>query len=207
MLKTIILDCDGVMFDSRTANLRYYNFLLTHFGFTEMDDGETDYVHIHNVYDSVDHIFRNHPEQSIEAVHRFRKENSYLPFLKYMKMEPDLLPFLEATRGRYNLAIATNRTDTMAPLLREFSLVGYFGKVMTADNSRRPKPAADPLLEITEYFHCTVAESIYVGDSGIDEETAANCGMRLIAFRNRRLKAQFHVDSFREILELPPLST
>lgn len=206
MLKTIILDCDGVMFDSRYANLRYYNFLLASFGCPEMDDAEIDYVHIHNVYDSIAHIFRNHPQQNIDEVHRFRERNSYLPFLKFMKMEPDLLAFLEATRLQFNLAIATNRTDTMVPLLREFNLHDYFGKVMTADNSRKPKPAADPLLEIIEHFNCTVDESIYIGDSRIDEETAHNCGMTLIAFRNNELKADYYVENFLEILNLPPFS-
>lgn len=206
MLKTIILDCDGVMFDSLDANIHYYNFLLTSFGCREMDAHETGYVHVHNVYDSVAHIFRNYPEKDLEEVHSFRKAHSYHPYLRYMRMEPDLLPFLEATSNRFNLAIATNRTDTMLPLLDEFGLSGYFGKVMTADNARRPKPAADPLLEILDFFNCSVAESIYVGDSYIDEETARNCGMRLIAFRNSELQAAYHVNCFRDILALPPLA-
>jgi phosphoglycolate phosphatase-like HAD superfamily hydrolase len=204
MLKTVILDCDGVMFDSREANRRYYNFLLSSFGLAEMGEDEVAYVHVHNVYDSISHIFRHVPGQDLDAVHRFRAAHSYLPFLAYMRMEDDLLPFLETLRPRLNLAIATNRTDTMIPLLEEFGLTGYFGKIMTADNARRPKPAADPLLEIIEHFGCTVDEAIYIGDSHIDEETAKNCGMALIAFRNPALAATYHVNCFSEILCLPP---
>ena len=205
MLKTVIFDCDGVMFDSRDANIRYYNHLLRHFGCRDMDAADHDYVHVHNVYDSVSHIFRHAPKQDLDQVHTYRKAHSYLPFLQYMRMEPDLVPFLEAARSRgYHLAIATNRTDTMLPLLQEFSLSDYFARVMTADNSRRPKPAPDPLLEIIEHFNCRVDEAIYVGDSRIDEEAAKGCAMRLIAFRNRALDAAYHVDSFLEILDLPP---
>jgi len=206
MLKTIIFDCDGVLFDSRNANIHYYNFLLESFGKNLMDEQEIDYVHVHSVYDSITHIFRHYPKPSLEEIHVFRKSHSYLPFLRYMKMEPDLLPFLTETRGRYNLAIATNRSDTMLPLLEEFGLSEYFGKVMTADNSRKPKPAADPLLEITEFFNCTVEESIYVGDSHIDEKTAENCGMSFIAFKNRQLNATYYVESFSEILNLTPFT-
>lgn len=206
MLKTIIFDCDGVMFDSRNANRHYYDFLLAHFGYPGMDESELDFVHIHSVYDSVSYIFRNYPEIRDETVHAFRKENSYRPFLKYMDMAPDLIPFLEKTSRKYNLAIATNRTDTMMPLLKDFHLDGYFGKVMTADNSRRPKPAADPLLEIIEHFNCSLEEAIYIGDSKVDEETARNCGMRLIGFRNPALDAEFHVESFTDILMLPPFT-
>lgn len=203
MLKTIIFDCDGVMFDSQNSNRHYYNSLLAHFGYPEMDEKELHYVHIHSVYDSVKHIFRNYPRQSIDQVHEYRKANSYLPFLKYMDMEADLLDFLQTTYNRYNLAIATNRSDTMMPLLQEFNLEHYFGKVMTADNSPRPKPAADPLLEIIKHYRCTIGEAVYIGDSSVDEETAKNCGMRLIAFKNTELDADFHVSSFTEILQLP----
>lgn len=203
MLKTIIFDCDGVLFDSQNSNRQYYNSLLAHFGYPKMDEEELHYVHIHSVYDSVKHIFRNYPQQNIDQVHEYRMANSYLPFLKYMDMEPDLMDFLQATHGRYNLAIATNRSDTMMPLLQEFKLEQYFGKVMTADNSPRPKPAADPLLEIVKHYNCMIEEAIYIGDSSVDEETAKNCGMRLIAFKNNGLDADYYVNSFTEILRLP----
>ena len=201
MLKTIIFDCDGVMFQSREANRRYYNQLLVHFGYPEMDREDLDYVHIHNVAESVKYIFRNHRNQDIMQVHQYRQQLDYAPFLQYMEMEPDLVPFLEAVKENYHLAIATNRTDTMDGLLREFSLQAYFGKVMTAANSRKPKPAPDPLLEIADHYSCTIAECIYIGDSAVDEETARGCGMSLIAFRNRRLNADYHVESFMEILQ------
>lgn len=204
MLKTIIFDCDGVMFQSRNANRQYYNFLLAHFGYPEMDEDELNFVHIHNVYDSITHLFRNYPEVSNAQVHEFRQKNSYHPFLKFMDMAPDLIEFLETTGPKFNLAIATNRADTMEPLLQEFDLGKYFGKVMTADNSRKPKPAADPLLEILEHFGCEIDEAIYIGDSSVDEETARNCGMRLIAFQNPSLNAAYYVDNFLEILELAP---
>ncbi|MFV0438096.1 MAG: HAD family hydrolase [Desulfopila sp.] len=205
MLKTIIFDCDGVMFDSRDTNREYYNFLLQSFGHGKMDDNELEYVHTHNVYDSIEHIFRHYPQQDLDAVHSHRAASSYIPFLRFMRMEPDLRTFLEATHNRYNLAIATNRTNTIVPLLAEFDLTDYFAKVMTADNARRPKPAADPLLEIIDFFGCTIDESIYIGDSEIDEKTAENCNMRLIAFKNSSLNAAYHVNSFTEILTLPPL--
>lgn len=207
MLKTLIFDCDGVLFDSLDANRHYYNFLLSTFGYGPMDTDELEYVHIHNVSDSVRHIFRNYPQQDLAEVHTFRLSQDYRPFLQFMKMEPDLLPFLNQTQGRFNLAIATNRTNTMVPLLDEFGLTDYFGRVMTAENSPRPKPFPDPLLEILAHFACRVDEAIFIGDSSVDAQTAAGCGMRLIAFKNPQLPADYHVNSFMEILTLPPLQS
>lgn len=204
MLKLIIFDCDGVMFDSKYANQEYYNQLLSHFKRPAMSEEELEHVHIHNVMDSIRHIFRHYPDQNLEEVNAYRMALDYTPFLGHMKMEPDLREFLEETKPRYQLAISTNRTNTMLPILQIFQLQGYFAKVMTAENARRPKPAPDALLEILDYFSFQIDEAIYIGDSIIDREHTANCGMRLIGFKNPELPAEYHVTSFMEILKLPP---
>jgi phosphoglycolate phosphatase len=204
MLKLIIFDCDGVMFDSKIANREYYNHLLSHFNRPLMDEEELDYVHIHHVMESVTHIFRHYPDQALAEVHDYRSRVDYRQFFPYMKMEEDLIPFLEATRNQYKLAISTNRTNTMEPLLELFKLKEYFGKVMTAENARRPKPAPDALLEILDFYSCQVEEAIYIGDSLVDREHTQNCGMRLISFKNQALPADYYVSNFMEVLELPP---
>lgn len=204
MLKLIIFDCDGVMFDSKFANREYYNQLLAHFQRPPMSPEELEHVHIHNVLDSIRHIFRHYPQQDLTEVNAYRMALDYTPFLSHMRMEPDLIEFLKKTKPRYKLAISTNRTNTMTPILQMFELQDYFDKVMTAENARRPKPAPDALLEILDYCECRTDEAIYIGDSIIDREHTANCGMRLIGFKNPDLAAEYHVTSFMEILGLPP---
>lgn len=203
-LKLVIFDCDGVMFDSKFANQTYYNFLLKHFDRPEMNADELEYVHIHNVMESTLHIFRHYPEQDLAAVDNFRQKTGYAPFLRYMTIESDLIQFLDICKPKYQLAISTNRTNTMQPILDQFALGNYFTKVMTAENAKRPKPAPDALLEILEHCDCQVDEAIYIGDSIIDRQHSEGCGMRLIAFRNKALAAEYHVNSFMEILELDP---
>jgi len=205
MLKLIIFDCDGVLFDSREANRAYYNHLLARFGCPPMDEQEVDYVHVHNVFESVAHIFRNHGQVDMEEVDRYRTGLDYRPFLKHMTMEPDLLDFLRIITPRYHTAISTNRTTTMDMILDIFGLRPWFGKVVTALDAGRPKPAPDGLFMILEHFGVEAREAIYIGDSTVDQEHCASVGMELVAFRNRSLQAAYHVDSFLEILSLPPL--
>lgn len=206
-LKLVIFDCDGVMFDSKFANQTYYNFLLKHFGYANMDMEELEYVHIHNVAESTRYIFRHYPDQDLSAVDAFRQETGYSRFLQYMTMEKDLVQFLNICKNRYQLAVSTNRTNTMEPILDLFQLGSYFTKVMTAENAGRPKPAPDALLEILDHCNCQVGEAIYIGDSIIDRLHTDGCGMRLIAFKNKALAAEYHVSSFLEIFDLPPFST
>ncbi|MFZ5762370.1 MAG: HAD family hydrolase [Thermodesulfobacteriota bacterium] len=201
-LKLVIFDCDGVMFDSREANRVYYNRILAHFGHPPMDAGELDYVHVHHVMASVGHIFRNHPDE-IEAAHAFRKALDYTPFLHYMVMEPDLLAFLDYLRPARKTAISTNRTTTMPAILELFKLEPLFDKVVTAIDVAQPKPHPEALHQILDHFRLRAQEAIYIGDSTVDEEHARAAGMRLIAFKNPSLRAEYHVERFMEITRLP----
>ncbi|MGB3209863.1 MAG: HAD family hydrolase [Desulforhopalus sp.] len=206
MLKLIVFDCDGVMFDSKNTNCMYYNHLLTHFGLPPMNESEEEYVHMSNVTDSIRHIFRHYLSPSIEEVIAYKQLCGYAPFLQYMQMEADLLEFLEITKNKYHLAISTNRTNTMIPLLKSYNLEGYFGKVVTAETARRPKPAPDGLLEILSYYRCKPEQAVFIGDSIVDEQHAKSCGVPLIAFKNPSLDATYYVSNFLEILKLPPFS-
>ena len=207
MLKLIIFDCDGVMFDSKEANRHYYNDLLAEFNRPKMDEEEVSFVHMHNVSDSVHYIFRNYPDQDMEAVHRYRLQSDYAPYLQFMIIEPDLTRFLEYARDRYHLAISTNRTTTMAGLLQRFDLTGYFDLVVTAGDVEHPKPAPDALHKIFSCFDCTPEESIFIGDSIIDQQHAGTMKVPFIAFKNRALAADYHINSFMELCTLPPLTT
>jgi phosphoglycolate phosphatase len=204
MLKLIVFDCDGVLFDSRGANRVYYNDLLAAFNRPPMDESQLQFVHSHNVNDSVAHIFGAHPDVDLEAVHRYRRETDYTPYLSFMNMEPDLKPFLEMVKPRYRLAISTNRTTTMRPLLEAYGLNDYFELVVTAMDVQHPKPAPDALLMILDQFGCSPGETIFIGDSDVDQQHATSAGVDLIAFRNKNLNAAFHVDSFMDVLELEP---
>ena len=202
-LKLVIFDCDGVMFDSKNANKMYYNHILEVFGHPPMTEEEVEYVHIHNVVDSVRHILRNYPEDLPQA-EKYREDLDYHPFLQHMNMEKDLVEFLDVLHPYYKMAISTNRTTTMKNILEIFGLAPYFGKVMTAFDVERPKPHPDALVEILNHYDLQADQAIYIGDSIIDRQHADSVGMDLIAFKNKKLDAEYHVDSFMEILTLPP---
>ncbi len=201
-LKLVIFDCDGVMFDSKNANKMYYNTILSALGHPPMDMEELEYVHVHNVVDSVRHILRHYPEDLARA-EEYRAQLDYHPFLKYMHMEPDLIEFLEFLTPRYEKAISTNRTNTMRSILDIFGLAPYFGMVVTAFDVEHPKPHPDALLAILNHFALNPDQAIYIGDSMIDRQHSESVGMKMVAFKNPALDAEYHVQNFMEITRLP----
>jgi len=201
-LKLVVFDCDGVMFDSIAANEAYYNDILAHFGHPPMDEEELRYVHVQHVTDSISFIFRNYPADHA-AADTYRRGLDYFPYLKFMRMEPDLPEFLEFLRPTYRTAISTNRSTTMTTVLKIFDLARYFDKVVTALDVTHSKPHPEALHQIFAHFGLTAEEAIYIGDSEVDREHSQAVGMRMIAFKNPLLPADFHVTSFMEITRLP----
>lgn len=202
-IKLVVFDCDGVMFDSRGANREYYNHIRARFGRPPMDEAELDYVHMHRVEDSVRHLFRNFPED-LPAVTSYHRELDYTPFLRYMNMEPDLIPFLNYLRPQRKTAISTNRTTTMPSVLEMFALAPYFDQVVTARDVANPKPHPEALERIMERQQVAPEQTIYIGDSQVDREHTRAAGVPLIAFKNPELEAEYHVSCFMEIVELAP---
>jgi len=77
----------------------------------------------------------------------FRTSMDYTPFVKYMRIEPYLKILLKKLKPKYKLAIATNRTNTMPTVLREFGLEQYFDYVVCALDVKNPKPDPEQLYK------------------------------------------------------------
>ena len=194
MLKLVGFDCDGVLFDSRDANIAFYNDILLRFGCPPMTPVAVDYVHSHTFQESLEYLFRESPR--LEEVLDFCRTIDYQRFIPLMVEAPHLREFLGFLRSRFYTALATNRTTTTQAVLEYHGLADQFDLVVSALDVTRPKPHPESFWRILEHFGLTPAEVIYIGDSKVDEEFARNAGVTLVAYRNPRLEADFYLDSF-----------
>jgi phosphoglycolate phosphatase len=194
LIKLVAFDCDGVLFDSRQANIAFYNAILAHFGRSALSPEDVDYVHSHTVWESLGHIFKGYPD--LEAVLRFARSFDYGPFIGMMVEEPFLREFLRFLRQNCFTALATNRTTTTRAVLHYHGLTDDFDMVVSAMDVSHPKPHPESLARILDHFQLSVENAIYIGDSPVDEEFAANAGVPFIAYRNRALVADYYLDSF-----------
>lgn len=185
------------MFDSRKANVAYYNHLLAQFGLTPLKEEDIPYVHMHTAERSVQRIFKNTPY--VEAAQAFRMKMDYRPFIQEMVMEPGLVETLQVLKERYRLAVATNRTDTIWDVLSTFGIRDFFSLVVSSLDVRFPKPHPEPLLRILDVFGLAPTLAVYVGDSEVDRETAFGAGVPFIAYRNKRLGADRHAERLMEV--------
>jgi HAD superfamily hydrolase (TIGR01549 family) len=199
-IRVVAFDCDGVMFDTTHANMAYYNHILDHFARPAMTAEQFAFCHMHTVDESIAHLFED--EKDFRAAQAYRKHMSYVPFLKHMEIEPYLKILLNRLRPTYKTAVATNRSDTMDRVLIEHNLAGYFDLVVSSSDVDRPKPYPDLLIKLLEHFKLKSYQSIYVGDSELDQLAAHAAEMPFVAYKNRSLAADYHIQSLKELAQI-----
>jgi phosphoglycolate phosphatase len=196
----VIFDCDGVMFDSRQANINYYNSLLANFNLPPMNEEKINYVHSYTASDSIKYIFEGTPylEQAIALA----KKVDYTPFIHDMVMEPGLKELLKDLKPDFGLAIATNRSTTIGRVLQYHGLEGYFDIVVSSLDVKNPKPHPESLLTILDFFKINSKDAFYIGDSQIDHDCARAAGVIFMSYKSLILDADYHVESMVEIPEI-----
>ena len=200
----IIFDCDGVMFDSRQANVNFYNHILSHFGLPPLTENDIEFVHMHTAIESVEYIFRGTPYGS--QAQKYRLELDYVPFIKDMIMEPGLKETLNFLKPHYGLAVATNRSNTIGKVLELYELSHYFDIVVSSLDVKNPKPHPESIVKILDFFGIQPEECVYIGDSKVDFELCHAAGVSFIAYKNKALKAYRHIENLSEIKEFVGLS-
>ena len=199
-IKVVAFDCDGVMFDTEKANKAFYNRILNHLGMPNITPEQFSYANMHTAEKVLAYLMND--SERFEAAQAFRQEIGYLPFIPFMEIEPYLKPVLKKLRLKYNTAIATNRADSIDHVLKEFDLGAYFDFVVSALDVKRPKPHPEPLNKILEHYGLKPNQMVYVGDSELDEIAARAAGTYLVAYNNRSLDADFHINGLQELEEI-----
>jgi phosphoglycolate phosphatase len=199
-IRCVIYDCDGVLFDSIEANMRLYNDLCSTVGRTPLKEEEIRYVHSHTVFEALQFIFGEEMEKrASEAL----KQIDFREYLVYLKMEPYLLQTLNLLKAEGILRVVnTNRTTSMKYVIEKFGLRVFFDMVVTALDVKNPKPHPESIEKIIREFNLNKEETVFVGDSEVDQKTAHSAGIRFIAYKNREIADEVLIEDHLAILNL-----
>lgn len=200
-IRGIIFDCDGVLFESRRANLVFYNTILDLMG--EPQVAETDQLRSHLCHTAASpQVFAEllGAERVAEAL-ALAREIDYRKFIPWMDPEPGMADALAQLAECYPLAVATNRGDSMPQILEHFFLAGYFRTVVTSRDVSLPKPAPDMLFEAARRLELRPDELLFVGDSELDQAAARAAGMPFANYRGK-LEADLKIDHHKQLVEL-----
>jgi len=199
--RCVIYDCDGVLFDSLEANRTLYNDLCALVGRAPLKEEEVKYVHSHTVYESIHFVFA-HEDGLEKKVLELLKRVDLRHYMVYLKMEPNLLETLNLLEENGLIrAISTNRTTSMKHIMERFNLWPHFDMVVTALDVKHPKPHAESIEKIMQAFNLDKGETVFVGDSEVDQKTAESSGIKFVAYKNREIPSDVFIDDHLALLD------
>lgn len=195
----IIFDCDGVIIDSREANIQYYNYLRRYLGLPPIAKELEDFAQAGTVKEVLDAII---PKPLRPFIREASRKVSYVnDIMPHMKAYPGLHGVLDLCRDAgIRMGIDTNRNDGMDIILENCRLHGYFDPIILADGAPNPKPAPDGALLIARTWGLEPARLLFIGDSSSDKGAAESSGIPFLSFQTEGL-AEHSVADFPTLRE------
>ena len=200
-IRGIIYDCDGVLFESRQANLAYYNTVLSHFGEPPVLSEERERAHLCHTAASSKVFEALLGPKRLAAALAFARTFDYCRFIPCMQPEPGMVEALSILSAKMPLAVATNRGTSMPEILEHFDLGRFFQAVVTCRDVERPKPHPDMLFMAAGRLGLRESELLFIGDSELDREAARSAGIRFAAYGGH-VDGDIAVGSHREVVDL-----
>ena len=198
--KAVIFDMDGTVLNTLEDIADCVNAVLTRFSLPEKSLEEVRQA----VGNGVRHLMRcvipggeSHPRyQEILAyyvpyyqAHCQNKTRAYDGIETAMK---------QLKAAGYRMAIVSNKGDGAVKELNRLYFAQLVDEAIGEREGIRRKPAPDSVLEAVRLLGCSVDEAVYVGDSEVDLDTAANAQMPVIGvswgFRGHAFLEQLHPD-------------
>ena len=200
--QVVIFDCDGVLFDSKDANIAFYNQILAQFRLHPMTREEVEYVHVSTAEGALRYLLARRDLNVLEDILANRPHVDYTPFIRLMHMEPHLKELLESLPPQIKRAVSTNRATTITDVLHIHGLKDEFDLVISSLDVKNPKPHPESVLKILRHFSLSPTEALFVGDSVVDQEAAQGARVPFVSYKNSALQADYYIDDLLMIKDI-----
>lgn len=193
MYKLIVFDLDGTLLDTLDDLTSAVNYALQSYDLPARTVDEVRAFVGNGAKNLIHRAVGDNYGQEHEILSTFRayyQENNAVQTHAY----EGVLPMLQQIKAQgVQMAILSNKPDGATKALGETYFSGLFDCVLgenEADGIRK-KPAPDALFALMERFGVQKSETLYIGDSEVDIETACNAGVACLSvlwgFRDKAL--------------------
>ncbi len=212
MKKLIIFDMDGTLLDTSKDIFYSINFTLTKFGYPTRTIEEIKKFSGDGLYKHMERSLpKNCDNETIDRVFEF--------FFEYYKnhCEDYTAPYVGITellfslkKLGYNTAIVSNKENGALQKLSDKFFYNLIDYAVGAKQGQKPKPSAEPIIDVLNHFGLSAYDAIYIGDTEVDYQTAINAKVDVISalwgFRDRefleKIGAKIFADTPLDVLNL-----
>jgi HAD superfamily hydrolase (TIGR01549 family) len=197
-LKAVIFDVDGVLLDSRAANIVFYREFLQRHGYKGLSEDVLAHGHHMNLLDAISFMTGAPADRVTELWQEAKRLEGYPEHL--LQLPDGCRAALESLAMGYPLAIVTARIREGIDHFYAFSgLESLFATAVGYEDYSRPKPDAEPLLVACQRLGVEPAGAVYIGDAPSDLACARAAGTRFIAYGDAIADAEHVVSRFDQL--------
>ena len=212
MKKLVIFDLDGTLLDTIADLAESANHALKQLGYPTRDV-ETIRTFVGNGVNKL--LFRALPDEEKTEENMMRMRTHFVPYYDAHNADlsapyPGIVALLEELQAKgLRMAIASNKyQEATAKLVKHYFPMIDFVEVLGQREGINVKPDPTIVFDILQKAGVSKEETLYVGDSGVDMQTAINAGVDAIGvtwgFRPRTELEDFHpmglIDQAEELL-------
>jgi len=85
--------------------------------------------------------------------------------------------------------------------MERFHLEPFFDMVVTALDVTRPKPHPESIEKIVQKLNLNKEETVFIGDSEVDQQTAKSSGIKFISYKNREIANDAFIEDHLDLLD------
>ncbi len=183
MKNVVLFDLDGTLLDTLQDLQESLNAALTMFGAAPRTLAEVRSFVGNGLPKLVERALpggSTHPhyDKILAETRRIYKENSRNHTAPYAGIVP-MLQELHALG--YRMGVVSNKPDADVKKLCRHFFGDAIAVAIGANETHRNKPAPDNLLEAMKQLGATAVDTVYIGDSDVDLDTARNAGLPCIS--------------------------
>lgn len=203
MIKNVIWDFDGTLFDTYPAIAGVFLKALERFGISEKRACVLKMLH-QSLSDTYDHFSVKYSidREELRNVFVSSEEGMDVNSARPFDGVPSILGKISQNGGS-NL-IYTNRGKSTYDFLEKSGLTGYFTEIITFEDGFGRKPSPDCINYFVDKYSFVRGETLMVGDREIDVLAAHNAGIKSCYFNSHQLpiptKPHIYIDSIPDLL-------
>ena len=198
--RLVIFDCDGTLVDSSLSNRIFYNSIKAAVGLPPMDPEEEAFSFVQTIPTTLRRII---PPEFMEKALAAASAVDWDDLAGRTRLQPGVGQFMDFLDSREVLqAVNTNGGHEVRLVLNKMGVWNRFGLVVSADDVERPKPDPEGVLLILDRLKVRPEQTVYIGDSAVDQTTARAAGVVFWAYGQADLEADLRFRDYRKLKDL-----
>ena len=180
MKKLILYDLDGTLADTRRDIIEAVQHMLNVTELPSMEASQIEkYVGL-GVHHLISGAMRTEDVKKVEKGIKIYRDYYTAHMLDHTKLYPGAVETLNYFKTRKQ-AVVTNKPNPYSrDILTALGVEKYFIEIIAADAGAPRKPDPTAVKKLMHIENVSAAETLFIGDSLIDIETAENAGVEIV---------------------------